>query len=83
MRLEECGDIFDARLGALYKFTKDGVFHKLKSNIGISNGLAWNEKTNKFYYIDSCALDVKEHSYNPVTGEICKISHSFYAQLIL
>ncbi|XP_055709062.1 regucalcin-like isoform X2 [Phlebotomus papatasi] len=70
MRLEECGDIFDARLGALYKFTKDGVFHKLKSNIGISNGLAWNEKTNKFYYIDSCALDVKEHSYNPVTGEI-------------
>uniref|UniRef100_A0A6B2E813 Regucalcin n=1 Tax=Phlebotomus kandelakii TaxID=1109342 RepID=A0A6B2E813_9DIPT len=70
MRLEAVGDCFDARLGALYRFTKGGVYDKLKSNIGISNGLAWNEKTNKFYYIDSCALDVKEHSYNPVTGEI-------------
>ncbi|XP_059613722.1 regucalcin isoform X2 [Phlebotomus argentipes] len=70
MQLEECEGFLDARLGALYKFTKDGEFDKLKSNIGISNGLAWNEKTNKFYYIDSCALDVKEHSYNPVSGEI-------------
>ncbi|XP_055681180.1 regucalcin isoform X1 [Lutzomyia longipalpis] len=70
MRLEECGDLFEAQFGSLYKFNKDGVYQKLKSNVSVSNGLAWNEKTNKFYYIDSCALDVKEYSYNPVTGDI-------------
>uniref|UniRef100_A0A1L8DLY9 Regucalcin n=1 Tax=Nyssomyia neivai TaxID=330878 RepID=A0A1L8DLY9_9DIPT len=70
MRLEECGDLFEAKFGSLYKIAKDGEHDNLISNVSVSNGLAWNEKTNKFYYIDSCALDVKEFSYNPVTGDI-------------
>lgn len=44
----------------------------LKREIGVSNGLTWNEKTNKFYYIDSCDLDVKEFDYDPKTGSICE-----------
>lgn len=71
MRLEECGDIFDAADGSLYKYEKGTKsFDWLKGKIGVSNGLAWNETTNKFYYIDSCQLDVKEFDYNPKTGAI-------------
>lgn len=72
MRLEECGDIFAARWGTFYRYTKANGFEGLRTHIGVSNGLAWNEKTNKFYYIDSCDLDVKEFDYDPVTGNICK-----------
>lgn len=70
MRLEEVGDIFDAREGSLYRFSSKGTFTTLKTRIGVSNGLCWNEKTNKFYYIDSIDLDVKEYDYNPSTGDI-------------
>ncbi|XP_063704399.1 regucalcin-like isoform X2 [Culicoides brevitarsis] len=70
MRLEECGDIFAARWGTFYRYTKTDGFKGLKTHIGVSNGLTWNEKTNKFYYIDSCDLDVKEFDYEPRTGEI-------------
>lgn len=71
MRLEECGDIFDAANGSLYKYEKKrNSFDWLKGQIGVSNGLAWNDTTNKFYYIDSCQLDVKEFDYNPETGAI-------------
>lgn len=70
MRLEECGDIFAARWGTFYRYTKSNGFDILKTQIGVSNGLCWNEKKNKFYYIDSCDLDIKEYSYDPVTGNI-------------
>ncbi|XP_062536350.1 regucalcin-like [Armigeres subalbatus] len=62
MRLEAKGDIFEARLGTFYRY--DALKQKfvgLKKNIGVSNGLCWNEAGNLFYYIDSCDLDVKEY----------------------
>lgn len=49
----------------------------MKSEIGVSNGLTWNEKTNKFYYIDSCDLDVKEFDYDPKSGNICESELNF------
>lgn len=62
MRLEAKGDIFEARLGTFYRFdSKQGKFVVLKENIGVSNGLCWNEAGNLLYYIDSCDLDVKEY----------------------
>lgn len=71
MRLEECGDIFDAADGSLYKYEKSrNSFDWLKGKIGVSNGLAWNDTTNKMYYIDSCQLDVKEFDYDPKTGAL-------------
>lgn len=72
MRLEECGDIFEVANGSFYKYAKDENVAKLRGDIGISNGLAWNTTTNKFYYIDSCQLDVKEFDYDPKTGNLCK-----------
>lgn len=70
MRIEINTDIFEKRLGTFYRFTAKEQFVPLKSQIGVSNGLAWNEKTNKFYYIDSCDLDVKEFDYDPKSGNI-------------
>lgn len=58
------------RLGTFYRYTKAEGFVVLKQKIGVSNGLVWNEKNNKFYYIDSCDLDVKEYDYDPKTGNI-------------
>lgn len=72
MRIELDTDIFDHRLGSLYSFTKNGGFTVLKPKIGCSNGLTWNEKTKKFYYIDSVDLDVKEFDWDPKTGQLCK-----------
>ncbi|XP_058822839.1 regucalcin-like isoform X2 [Topomyia yanbarensis] len=63
MRLEEKGDIFESRLGTFYRYdAQRKQFVVLKKNIGVSNGLCWNETKNLFYYIDSCDLDVKEYS---------------------
>lgn len=56
-------------LGNLYSYS-NGVFKKHASNITISNGLAWNTKTNKMYYIDTAILQVFQYDYNPVSGEI-------------
>lgn len=71
MRIENC-DLFKLSHGAFYKFAANEALVKLRDPVRISNGLAWNEKTNKFYYIDSCDLDVKEFDYDPATGNICK-----------
>lgn len=56
------------RTGHFYKFNENGKHQHLIDNIGISNGLAWNEKTNKFYYIDSFDLKIKEFDYDFNTG---------------
>lgn len=62
MQLETLGDILQQKEGKLYRFDgkAGGEFQVLKGGISISNGLTWNEKINKFYYIDSAALDIKE-----------------------
>lgn len=72
MRLEECGSLFEAFNGSLYKYKAGEQLETLRTNVRVSNGLAFNEKTNKFYFVDSCDLDVKEFSWDPKTGKICK-----------
>lgn len=83
MRIEAKGDIFEARLGSLYKYSSENGFDKLKSNISVSNGLTWNEKAKKMYYIDSCDLDVKEFDYDSVTGALCKWFEPFNSDKII
>lgn len=70
MRLEELGDLFESAKGTFYKYTKGEGVKDLLHNIHVSNGLAWNEKTAKFYYIDSCKLNVMEFDYNQKDGDI-------------
>lgn len=72
MRLEECGDIFEKSEGSFYRYAKDEPLAKLKTDIGVSNGLTWNSVTKKFYFIDTCTSDVKEFDYDVATGNICE-----------
>jgi len=83
MRIEVGNDIFEKRLGTFYRYTKREQFVPLRASIGVSNGLTWNQKTNKFYYIDSVDLDVKEFDYDPATGNICKSSTLWPARACL
>lgn len=56
--------------GNFYRYTPETGVKLLHSNIGISNGLSWDTKRQKFYYIDSLARDVKEFNYDSTTSEI-------------
>uniref|UniRef100_A0A0A1WDJ0 Regucalcin n=1 Tax=Zeugodacus cucurbitae TaxID=28588 RepID=A0A0A1WDJ0_ZEUCU len=56
------------RCGKLYRFERGQPMAVVRSEVTISNGLAWNEKTNKFYYIDSMDYEVTEYDYNFDTG---------------
>ncbi|XP_055846129.1 regucalcin-like [Episyrphus balteatus] len=62
-------DFLNFRTGNLYRL--DGNGHKLlMPNIGLSNGLVWNEVTKKFYYVDSMDFTVREFDYDIETGDI-------------
>lgn len=56
--------------GSLYSIKPDGTWNKLRGNIGISNGMAWNKTGDRFYYIDSVTGCVYSYSYNAQTGLI-------------
>lgn len=72
MLSEKTGDVFENAAGKVYKYVKDDGLQAVLDNIYISNGMAWDENNNKFYYIDSGKFDVKEYDYDPNTGNICK-----------
>lgn len=72
MLSEETGNIFDfkKRVGSLYRYTMEEGLVELKSKVGLSNGMAFNEKTNTFYFVDSYDLNVKQFMYDVKTGNI-------------
>lgn len=59
------------RYGQLFKYD-NGSVELIKTDVGISNGMAWNEKAKKFYYIDTADFEVKEYDYDFETGTPCK-----------
>lgn len=61
---------YPMRTGHFYKFIKPDSYEVLKTDVGISNGLTWNEEAKKFYFIDSEDFNVKEYDYDVNTGEI-------------
>lgn len=71
-RFAECEGQFHLPNASLYSYDCEHGLRKLRSNVLISNGLTWNTKTNKFYYIDSCSHELIEYDYNSATGDICK-----------
>ncbi|XP_065365391.1 uncharacterized protein LOC135958414 [Calliphora vicina] len=68
--MRHVGDIFEHRRGELYKYEKDGKVEMIKSDVGISNGLTWNDKTKKFYFADTADFEVKEYDYDVASGKI-------------
>lgn len=71
-----CKPPFGERNASLYRY--DGLkdcIKTLKSNVLVSNGMTWVSQTYKFYYIDSCAFDIKEYDYNIYNGDLCKFEN--------
>lgn len=64
--------VFDdtKRIGSLYRFTMAEGLVELKTNIGLANGLAFNDKTSTFYFIDSYDLNIKQYQYDEKTGSV-------------
>lgn len=56
--------------GHLYMVDTDGAVTQKASNIGCSNGLAWNAARNTMYYIDSPTRQVVAFDFELETGHI-------------
>jgi pyruvate kinase len=67
---EDKTDVFVNKTGTFYRFDNMQNFVGIKMDIGISNGMAWNERAGKFYYIDSTSYDIKKFDYNEETGAL-------------
>lgn len=56
--------------GGLYTLERDGVISKKLGGLSISNGLAWNLKTQKFYHVDTPTGQIVAYDYCNETGRI-------------
>lgn len=77
-RIKALGGLLDFAAGTFYRYTPDEGPTALLHNIYISNGMTWDLKQNKFYYIDSGIMDVKEYDLEPTSGNI-----SNYYQIVI
>uniref|UniRef100_A0A182QX45 Regucalcin n=1 Tax=Anopheles farauti TaxID=69004 RepID=A0A182QX45_9DIPT len=59
---EDAGSPFEKATGSLWRYcARSGQLIEQDGNMYISNGLAWNKQTNKFYFVDSGANYIKEY----------------------
>ncbi|MEX0647838.1 MAG: SMP-30/gluconolactonase/LRE family protein [Balneolaceae bacterium] len=56
--------------GSLYRLNSALTSKKILSDITISNGLAWNTRERKFYFIDTPEREIRSFDYDENTGEI-------------
>lgn len=68
-----CTDDSNVANATFFMYTKRDGLVCLRSDVYVSNGLTWNTRQRKFYYIDSCTFDIKEYDWNPWNGQICKL----------
>lgn len=55
----------------LYRYDGHGhLVTRIFKNQKIPNGMAWNPRTNKFYYFDSCTYTIHECDWHPECGSI-------------
>lgn len=57
---------------ALYSYDTHQGVQKRVSGLKVSNGMAWPNKGNYFYHIDSCFMSIREFRWDRRTGELCK-----------
>jgi sugar lactone lactonase YvrE len=56
--------------GSLYSLVGDGSVQRTLTDLGCSNGLAWDTKNQVFYFIDSSTRRIDQYQWNPKTGAI-------------
>lgn len=54
-----------------YRYTKRKGLKRILTHVRVSNGLAFNKKEKKFYYVDSCAFNIREFKWNSKSGALC------------
>lgn len=63
-------------LGSLYSIDSRKQLEEKVDQLRIANGLAFNDKLKKFYYIDSLKLTVDRFDFDIQTGTLCKFQKS-------
>ncbi|MES2221552.1 MAG: SMP-30/gluconolactonase/LRE family protein [Acidobacteriota bacterium] len=58
--------------GILYRLDPDGTISEWKSNLGVSNTVAWSPDGSRFYFGDSLANFVWCYDYNAIDGSIAE-----------
>lgn len=56
--------------GSFYKMEPDGRIQRLFGDVGISNGIVWNNDETCMYYIDSTSQKVAAFDFNATSGTI-------------
>lgn len=70
---DDKGNPIGNQLGSFYHFsTQNKNFTTLLNNVRCSNGLTWNEVSNKLYFIDTGLKNIREYDVDYETGNICK-----------
>jgi sugar lactone lactonase YvrE len=69
MTANQEGEEFETT-GSFFNLTKDLKVSKLFSNVGISNGIAWNKNETKIFYIDSMSSSVVSFDFDLEKGFI-------------
>lgn len=64
------GDLYEHRWGELYKYEGNGQVELIKTDVGISNGLTWDDKRKKFYFADTADFEIKEYDYNVINAKL-------------
>lgn len=72
MGLEPVPGEVELNRGSLFSLTSKKTCKTHLTKVSIANGLAWNTKLNKFYYIDSPLRRVDQFDYDMKNEEICK-----------
>ncbi|CRK56478.1 Gluconolactonase [Alloactinosynnema sp. L-07] len=55
--------------GALYRFDLDGSVTRIRTGVGVANGLGWSPDGTRMYSVDSAARTLEVHDYDLAAGE--------------
>lgn len=71
IRSSRCNKDSNVANASFYRYTPREGLTRLLTDVAISNGLDWDKKRKKFYYMDSCSFDIKVYDWDRKTGFIC------------
>ncbi|MFY4775363.1 SMP-30/gluconolactonase/LRE family protein [Metabacillus sp. RGM 3146] len=60
----------EGNTGSLYCLDHNLKIRKIETNLGISNGLAWNKENTTFYFIDTPTQSVAAYDFDLEAGEV-------------